>query len=452
MDEWWIEPMRAAFAGRSVVLAGAMGSSWTEHIERLRSVGVDRLLVVATEGRGAGPLPDVPTVIVEPDGDLSQMARIHAADRMLHHPTPEMVDAIERFDPRREAIVIATFLSTAPALVGRPTFAHRRPEWVALEDKVVVDAFWDRAGIERQPSAVVAVDDAERAAGTIDRGGGTVWAADATSGFHGAASQTYWVRDDESLAEALSGLRTVCSAVRVMPFLEGVPCSIHGIVLPDGVAVLRPVEMVTLRRGHRFVYAGCASFWDPEPAVRDQMRAVARRAGEQLRRDVQFRGTFTVDGVVTEEGFSPTELNPRFGAGIMTIGRGTGIPMVLVNDLIVAGHDIGRSAAELEADVVAHADERRGGGTWTGGFELDAHLDAQPATYVDGSWSWAGVDAPVAGRVTTGAGFVRCLYDQTSTPIGPATGQRAAAFWSFAAREFGLDTAGLQPGGTPTSR
>lgn len=36
MDEWWIEPLRRAFGGRSVVLAGAMGASWTEHIDLLR--------------------------------------------------------------------------------------------------------------------------------------------------------------------------------------------------------------------------------------------------------------------------------------------------------------------------------------------------------------------------------------------------------------------------------
>jgi hypothetical protein len=452
MDEWWIEPMRRAFEGRSIVLAGAMGSSWTEHIALLRSVGASRLLVVATEGRGAGPLPDVPTVIVEPGPGLSQMQRIHVADRLLHQPTPEMVEGIEAFDPGRNALVVGTFLSTASHLVGRSMVSYRRPEWLALEDKVVVDAFWDRAGVERSPSKVVPLDDAARAASLLDRGDGTVWAADARDGFHGAAAQTYWVRDDASRERALEGLGSVCDSVRVMPFLEGIPCSIHGVVLPDGLAVLRPVEMVTLRRGNEFVYAGCATYWDPEPAVREQMRDVARRAGEQLRHEVDFRGTFTVDGVVTSDGFRPTELNPRFGAGIMTIARGAGIPMVMVNDLIVGGHDIGRTAAQLEADVVAHGDERRGGGTWRGGFGVDGELESEPVQFADGVWSWADPDGPVAGRVTTGAGFVRCLYDQATTPIGPSTGPRAAAFWDFAAAEFGTDTTDLTPARSITSR
>lgn len=448
MDEWWIGPMRSAFAGRAVVLAGAMGTSWTEHIQLLRSVGVSKLLVVATEGRGAGPLPDVPTVIVEPAAGLSQMGRIHAADQILSEPTAEMVAAIEAFDPAGEAVVVATFLATASRLVGRPIMSFRRPEWLALEDKVVVDAFWDRAGIERQPSRVVALADAARAASELDRGDGTVWAADAREGFHGGATQTHWVRDDASQDRAAVGLARVCDSVRVMPFLEGVPCSIHGIVLPDGVAVLRPVEMVTLRRGHEFSYAGCATYWDPDPIAREQMRSVARRAGERLREEVDFRGTFTVDGVVTSDGFWPTELNPRFGAGIMTIARGAGIPMVLVNDLIVGGHDVRRTAAELERDVVTHGDARRGGGTWQGGLDVEAELESTPVQYRDGAWVWARADGAVDGRVTAGSGFIRCLYDQASTPTGPSTGPRAAAFWDFAAVEFGIDTAGLTAAGT----
>lgn len=450
MDEWWIEPMRVAFGGRSIVLAGSMGAAWSEHIDLLRSVGVLDLLVVATEGRGAGPQPDVPTVIVEPPAGLGQMERIHYADRLLREPTAEMIGAVERFDPRGDAIVIGTFLSTAAELLGRPMIAHRRAEWVALEDKVVIDAFWDRAGIARQPSVVVDLHDAVDAAATIDRGDGTVWAADAREGFHGGAHQTYWVTDHESRNRARARLDAVCDTVRVMPFVEGIPCSVHGIVLPDGIAVLRPVEMVTLRRGTEFVYAGCATYWDPTPAAREQMRSIARRAGEQLAREVDFRGTFTVDGVVAADGFWPTELNPRFGAGIMTIARGTGIPMVLVNDVIVAGHDIGRTAVELEADVLAEGDAHRGGGTWIGGLDCDLEVIDRPVAFDGSRWAWAGPHDEVAGLVTASAGFVRCRYEPTVTPVGRSTGTRAAAFWEFIDREYETGTAGLTAAGTPT--
>ena len=55
----------------------------------------------------------------------------------------------------------------------------------------------------------------------------------------------------------------------------------------------------------------------------------ARRPGESARscgRTVDFRGAFTVDGVATADGFRPTEVNPRFGAGLMTITHGIDVP------------------------------------------------------------------------------------------------------------------------------
>ncbi len=245
-------------------------------------------------------------------------------------------------------------------------------------------------------------------------------------GFHGGASQTYWVRDDIGRERAIEGLRSVCDEVRVMPFIEGIPCSIHGIVLPDGVVVLRPVEMVVLRRGADFVYAGCATYWDPSDDIRAQMRAITRRAGEQLAVEVGFRGTFTVDGVVGVDGFWPTELNPRFGAGIMTIARASGLPILLVNDLVVAGQSLGRSADRIEQELVEQADALRGGGTWRGGHVPAFDADARPVERSDdGQWRWESTGT-IAGRVTAGSGFVRCVYEPDATPVGPSTASRGS--------------------------
>jgi len=429
MDDWWIPPLRSVFGGRRVVLAGANAAAWTEQVPVLREAGVADVLVVANRW-GAGERPYVATVVVESATGRSTMEQIRADDRFLADPPAEVIAALDQFDPGVEALVLGTFLNTTPSLAGRPFVSFRRPEWVAFEDKVMVDAFWDRAGIARQPSVVVPLADAPQASRSIDRGDGTVWAADARDGFHGGASQTYWVADDASRDVALAGLQPVCELVRIMPFLDGIPCSIHGIVLPDGVAVLRPVEMVTLRRGREFVYAGCATYWDPPAEVRDQMRSIARTAGAHLADELDFLGTFTVDGVVTGDGFWPTELNPRFGAGINAIARASGLPILLVNDLVVGGHDLGRSATLIEEELVERADAHRGGGTWMNGVANDA----EPGTLRhDGR------------TVTIGPSFVRCIYDPGSTPIGPSTAQRACDFWAFADREFGTEIGPLIP-------
>jgi hypothetical protein len=233
-----------------------------------------------------------------------------------------------------------------------------------------------------------------------------------------------------------------------MPFLDGIPCSIHGIVLPDGVAVFRPVEMVTLRRGREFVYGGCATYWDPPDDVREQMRSTARAAGRRLAEDVDFRGAFTVDGVATVDGFWPTELNPRFGAGLMTIARASGAPILLVNDLVVGGHDLGRPAAAIEAGLLELADAHRGGGTWMGGLAHDAERGTRSATRnAEGTWQWADDDTgdDTAGTVTIGPSLVRCVYDPAHTPVGPSTAPRACDFWNFVDRELGAGIGRLTP-------
>ena len=72
--------------------------------------------------------------------------------------------------------MFGTFLNDVPSLAGRPFVAHRRPEWVALEDKTVVDDLLDRAGVARAD-----VDGRARRRGgarrrSLDGGDGTVWA------------------------------------------------------------------------------------------------------------------------------------------------------------------------------------------------------------------------------------------------------------------------------------
>ena len=453
MDEWWIGPMRRTFGGRRVVLAGAMATAWTEHIALLRSVGAEDIIVIATQGRGAGELPDVETIALDMPNDLSTMEQIRFGERALAEPPDEVLEALHRFDPQRRAVVVGTFLNTAPTIDGRSFLSYRRPEWVALEDKVVIDAFWDRAGVERRPSHAVPFGQATEAARQIDRGDGTVWAADARDGFHGGASATYWVNDTASERRAITGLRGMCDRVRVMPFMEGIPCSIHGIVMSDGVAAMRPVEMVTLRRGYDFVYAGCATFWDPDPHARDQMRSIVRRTGEQLAAEVGFRGTFTVDGVVAADRFWPTELNPRFGAGINTIARAADVPILMLNELIGGGIDIGVSASRLEETLVAAADARRGGGTWMGGLTQSSDADGRDVA-CDGTlrWNWTRDRHRRSGTLQAGQRFLRCTYEPSATPVGPSTAARAASFWDFAALELGADTAGLSPARPITTR
>ena len=228
--------------------------------------------------------------------------------------------------------------------------------------------------------------------------------------------------------------------------VEGIPCSVHGIVLPDGVVALRPVEMVTMRRGHELAYAGCATFWDPPRAAREQMRRAARAVGEVLRAEVDFRGVFTIDGVVAIDGFWPTELNPRFGAGLATVARGLGnVPLTLVNDLVVAGFPLGAAAADIEAEIVAGADAQRYGGTWRGCASTTVEIADAGLVLDDSAFRRAADGEARDATVHSGSSFARAIFAAGRTPVGESVAARACAFWSFAECEMAAGLAGFTP-------
>ena len=188
---------------------------------------------------------------------------------------------------------------TTTTVAGRPAYGARRPEWVALEDKTTNDALFARAGVACAPSEVVVATDRgalDAAAARLDGGAGTVWSGDARDGFNGGGVLVRRVTGPDRATEVAALMAGRCDRVRVAPFLDGIPCSIHGIVTTDGIAVFRPMEMVVLRTADAgFRYAGVASYWDPPAGARERdagrgpaRRSAAARRG-RLRRVVRDR-------------------------------------------------------------------------------------------------------------------------------------------------------------------
>jgi len=239
--------------------------------------------------------------------------------------------------------------------------------------------------------------------------------------------------------------------VRVAPFLDGIPCSIHGIVTTDGIAVFRPMEMVTLREVDPpgFRYGGVASFWDPPAADRAVMRAAARRVGALLRDEVGFAGSYGVDGVLTADGFRPTELNPRMGGGLSVIARAVPeIPLFPLHWVTAAGLPVPVSAADLEETLTAAADAQRGGGTWVFAHKEVGETSRHPVVVRDGVCRPAGHGPPdaelVLGPGAEGA-FVRFEPDAERTPVGPSIAPLACAVLGWADAEFDLGLGPLTP-------
>lgn len=352
--------LREVVGGKRFVVAAPILQECGALAQEVTELGASGCyLLAARVGTGPTPPPELgrQRVLGLPESDM--MGAIHAAERAFRALDPEVLAEIDAFDPRHEALALGTFIGNGQPVAGRRMFGGRPAAWQALEDKVVVDAVWDAAGVPRAPSEVVPVGEAAAAAARLDAGEGTVWAADAREGFHGGATSTFHVHDQASRRRAEAHLAARADRVRVMPFLEGIPCSIHGIVLPDAVLAFRPAEMVVLRngRGSGFLYMRAATFWDPAPADREAMRATARRVGAHLRSAVGYRGAFTVDGIMARDGFRPTELNPRVGAAMRMVAPDT--PLELLHYALVEGARFPVDPAAWEAARVAAADGRR---------------------------------------------------------------------------------------------
>ena len=280
-------------------------------------------------GRGGARPGDCRVVEVTPPATASVTEELRLLDRLARHLPPDAVAAIEAFDPERRGRWLSNaFVTTDEPILGRPVSGGRPAAFLALEDKLLAEEVWVAAG--RAHGA------APRGRGRHGRGGpgrprarrGRARGAGPTrGGLVGRRPRRLQRRRQlralgrrraASAAAALAFFAPRCDRVRVLPFLEGVPCSIHGFVLPDGTAALRPVEIAMLRDRGRAPLRLQRPRHVLGPAARPTARrcaTVVRRVGAHLQAAHGYRGGFGIDGVLTADGFRPTELNSRMSAG-----------------------------------------------------------------------------------------------------------------------------------------
>jgi hypothetical protein len=338
-------------------------------VGKLQRWGAQRPLLLP-EGRGTGPVP------TEADGDIVPLpaqtfASVTEQVRGRMDPeallTAEAREAVDTYDPDGTAWWWVSPVGPNSPVMGRRVLGGRPPDQIALEDKALVDGILADIPAPRSPSVLARAtyEDLMRATDQVLDGGrveSVVWAGDASRGVNGGGDYVRWVRTPEQMSVFAEFFAARCDRVRITPFLEGVPCSIHGIVLTDGVAVFRPVEIVSLREMEAglFVYAGLGTTWEPPPADTDQMRALARSIGEHLRDRHGYVGAYGIDGVLTSSGFRVTELNTRLSGGMTRLGRAApDIQLELVQMNALLGRDIGMPSGEYEEFAWRRLDEAR---------------------------------------------------------------------------------------------
>ena len=455
--EYWVDLVRPFVAGRKVILAGAPLAAYATTVKRLCNLGADSVFLIASgQGTGELPSPDDAAWVVLDIRVANLMDDFRKTRQALTNPPGYLLDALDDWDPEHQAMLMGTAFTTFPDVAGRQVWGGRPPAWEALEDKVVVDGIWEGAGLTTTPSMVVPAkaDEIGAAFRRLDRGSGAGVVGDASEGFNGGAEYFRWVRTADQVAEAVSFFSAHCRTVRVMPFLEGIPCSIHGIVFPEKTVAFRPCELVMLRQPDaiKLVYGGAATFWDPAPEDRTRMREASVRVGEHLREHVDYRGAFTVDGIMTEDGFRPTELNTRMGAALGLLSSAVDhLPTGLIQRALIERVDADYRPDDFELVVVEAADANRLGGRWT---VLTHQADSTEGVFLvrDGQSFDVVADEPEhpAGKIMLGpsalGSFLRFSADPDHTPSGPSVAPLVVDAFAAADRYWDTGIGRLEPG------
>ncbi len=366
---------REVFEGRSwIAISDVVQGATASAAELLRAGASD--VVAAGVYDGVGAIDTEFEVIrfgQSPNGSFIEAIR-EASDAMRRPPTAVLA-AVDAWDPDHRARAVVDFLMTEGTVCGRSTFGARSAEWADLEDKIAFIDLIERAGVFAHPNRIVELSnrDAVRAAHAELAGRrGSVWAVDNIEGWHGGAHGTRWVTD-ETVDATLTDIAPPHRQARIMPFVEGVPCSVHGMVIDGTTLVFRPMELFIYLDPveQRIVYAKAGSRWDPATDQREAMRGAARKIGAELHRRVAYRGVFTLDGILAADGFVPTEVNTRFGGALpvtVPIDDGDPINLFLLNLLVVEGLLDDIDADLLETAITDALDRKRYA---TGMFETD---------------------------------------------------------------------------------
>ena len=330
-------------------------------------------------------------------------------------------------------------------------FADRPPAWAAIENKMTIDTVWEATGTPFAPYQLIDLDHSSvlHAFVELNAGQGIVLAGDNKEGWHGGGEYVRWVRTADDIAAVLADFDGRSDRARATRFLDGIPCSMHGLVVPGRTCTFRPVEMVILRKPKSavFQYAGVASGWDPSEADRAEMRIMTARVGEFLRDLFDYRGAFSIDGVMTADGFLPTELNPRLSGGFSLHAAALeDLQLGLINRALVAGHELDIDWDALESQMVTAADTMRRGRSF---IPLDHHVETPGSVRVrwDGS-DWIEASDNGTARISVGHGVAGSLImfvpDPGTLPAGPSVAPLVARAVAYADAHLGTNAGELE--------
>ncbi|MFG1657656.1 hypothetical protein ACGFIY_14105 [Micromonospora chersina] len=301
--------IRPKVAGERAVVFCSHSADKLHWRHLLAAAGTADVLVLAFDGNLLAALPRPPG----PRSAAQLLADRHALLATLATDSP-LSALVNRFDPDRRVALLVTDPLDPPVTGSRPRIGAKHPSWSLFEHKSVVDVLWDSIGLPRAES-VVYDEPASLWQPVLAPGIGIVSARQMCGAEPSAGGgDIRWSSAGIPSPQAESPGRR---RIRVMPMIPGVPCRLHGLVLVESTVAFTPLELLVPRRpaDGTFLCAGTA----PMPVAQQRgLIELTRWTGEALRGRLGYRGGFSVDGILTQSGFRPTDLNTRVTSAFET--------------------------------------------------------------------------------------------------------------------------------------
>ena len=455
--------LKKFFSEKSWIVATGVVVASVNIAKDLRKIGAKKVLAIGVV-RGTGNIddtdPNIEIINLQQQTATDMMAAIRKEEMLLADLPTWVHKRIERFDPKNQARVIGNIFSTHSHIAGRKVLGARPESWQKLENKITIDNFWDEVGIPRSPSEIVDIhlhsleELTQEIVPKYDWGMGTVWAGDNKEGWHGGAKLLRWVRTSEQAKQAYDFFTDKCDHLRVMPFMNGLPCSIHGWNFSTETIALRPCEMLVFQQhgSSKLIYSGSSTNWKPTEKTRKQMQDVAIKVGKHLKKTIGYRGSFTVDGIVTKNGFRPTELNPRFGAALNRMSASfEDLPLYFLHLCTAEDIELDYRPKHLQKIIVETVEETP---VSRGMYTLEGTSNVTPQTLElipdkENGWKIADESAENTCSIRLGQAPSGALIFATVHPVfvkkGFSVAPLLASMFKFAGKQWNLEVAKLIP-------
>lgn len=454
IDPAFRKALSSVFEDRSVVLVGAVAGRLSHIAGQCFELGAQRVLIVASESSGLGceGLPPL-TRVIAPISHMSDSVDSATGARS------SVAQALQDFDPERKALVVSDGAPASRAFPGRtvlnPGFLSRTRLERKLSGESILEAVSNRTDLVRVLE--LTGPDIYRKCEEVDLGDGVVLASDPPHSPGTGGSHVRWVTSPPEFEAAARDLG-IGTVVRAMPYLRGIPSSMHGLVLDDGILTCPPMQLVNLVRRPRalgesrsFFGAGAATLTHVGALASKRIRAVVMSVGRRLTEIANYRGLYCVDGILTADDFIPTEINMREGSSIgVAFSQQTQLPIQLLNAVASSNLVVGESAARLDRAVAAssapgaavtwHAFSRPATGLTVEGSRRVAEWHSSPHT-VGPFVRQIAVTSGVDGR--TRQVYVRGIFAGILPPLPPKLLELATEFWRVLGDELGVDSAKL---------